>query len=88
MGADSVVKKLTDAGSIEPSFSRDLPATVWVLENGPEMAECVATPHWAGWELQLMLDNEMIARKIVRSTADYSFVATQWQWSMRKKGWG
>jgi hypothetical protein len=88
MGADSVVKKLSDAASHEPSFSQDLPATVWVLENGPELAECVAMPHWAGWELQLILDNDIIARKVVRSTADYSFVSTQWQWSMRRKGWG
>jgi hypothetical protein len=60
---------------------------VWTLHKGRKTAHCDVWSHQFGWELRLLVSQELMPSQVVRSPKELAEVQEQWRVAMGEKGW-
>jgi len=50
-------------------------------------ATCEVLSHQFGWELRLMVGDELLQSRVVRTEPDLNATAIEWREAMQAKGW-
>ncbi|HXG72901.1 MAG TPA: hypothetical protein VNJ04_20080 [Gemmatimonadaceae bacterium] len=57
------------------------------LTKGKRTARCALWSHWAGWELKLLVDEEMTQTQVCRAEDEVFSTWESWKAKMIEKGW-
>jgi hypothetical protein len=59
----------------------------WKLARATHTCECVLLAHEIGWELRLLIDDELHQSQLCRSAEQILEVQERWRSQMRSEGW-
>ena len=59
----------------------------WKLTKDSHSAECELFAHQLGWELRLLIDQDLRMSQVCRSQDDVLTTGEQWKVAMIEKGW-
>jgi hypothetical protein len=59
----------------------------WTLTKGPHRATCQMFTHLFGFELRLIVKQQLVESRVCRTDAEILHTQEQWRTAMQAKGW-